>query len=196
MNVPAPREKIKQAVLDVAPRAAADRAEQACRRRRVRFSAGPDDVMEMFAVLPAVQGVRLQGSLDVAAARARTPGDERTADERRIDALVDAVVAAVDAGESPDPAVVAWLPDRPGGQAGPSKQEPRSRPRSGPPVEVIVTVPLETLTGESDRPGHLSRYGPITADLARGMAWGVADQGSWRCAVVDGEHGTLLGLGR
>ena len=59
-----------------------------------------------------------------------------------------------------------------------------------------MTVPLEVLTGASDGPGYLSRYGPISADLAREMAWQVAADGSWRCAVVDDTHGTLLGLGK
>ena len=32
--------------------------------------------------------------------------------------------------------------------------------------------------------------------IAAGMAREVAEHGTWRCAVVDGTHGTLLGLGR
>ena len=49
-----------------------------------------------------------------------------------------------------------------------------------------------TLLGLNEDPGLLAGYGPVSA----GMAREVAEYGTWRCAVVDGAHGTLLGLGR
>jgi Domain of unknown function (DUF222) len=56
---------------------------------------------------------------------------------------------------------------------------------------VTVTMSLETLLGLDDRAADLHGYGPIVA----GMARQVAAEGTWRCAITDGTHGTLLGLG-
>ena len=50
----------------------------------------------------------------------------------------------------------------------------------------------ETFLGLNDDPGHLSGHGPVPAAMIRDLA----AQGTWRCAVVDDRHGTLLGLGR
>jgi hypothetical protein len=66
----------------------------------------------------------------------------------------------------------------------------QAAPRPQP--QVVVTVPMETLLGRSEAPGALAGYGPVAASIARE----VAERGTWRCAVVDGVHGTLLGLGR
>jgi hypothetical protein len=57
---------------------------------------------------------------------------------------------------------------------------------------IVVTVGLETLLGHNDAPADLAGYGPITAGMARDLA----TRGTWRCAVVDGDHGTILGVGR
>jgi hypothetical protein len=56
---------------------------------------------------------------------------------------------------------------------------------------VLITISASTLTGEDDQPGYLQGHGPIVASMARQ----VATTGTWRCAVVDDTHGTLLGLG-
>lgn len=50
----------------------------------------------------------------------------------------------------------------------------------------------ETFLGLNDDPGQLSGYGPVPAAMIRDLG----DHGTWRCAVVDDQHGTLLGLGR
>jgi hypothetical protein len=71
---------------------------------------------------------------------------------------------------------------------GPFEGELTPRPQP----QVVVTVPMETLLGRSEAPGNLEGYGPVAASIARE----VAERGTWRCAVVDGVHGTLLGLGR
>jgi hypothetical protein len=56
---------------------------------------------------------------------------------------------------------------------------------------VLITISASTLTGDDDQPGHLQGHGPIVASMARQ----VAATGTWRCAIVDDTHGTLLGLG-
>jgi hypothetical protein len=64
--------------------------------------------------------------------------------------------------------------------------------RSTAEAQVIVTVTLETLLGLRSDPGWLQGYGPLPAAMVRE----VAASGTWRCAVIDDVHGTLLGLGR
>ncbi|WP_088289882.1 HNH endonuclease signature motif containing protein [Kineosporia sp. A_224] len=59
-------------------------------------------------------------------------------------------------------------------------------------VAVNVTVSAETLMGLVNDPGTLQGYGPIPADAVRDLA----RNGVFRCLVVDGEHGTVLGVGK
>ncbi|WP_143448671.1 DUF222 domain-containing protein [Kineosporia sp. A_224] len=59
-------------------------------------------------------------------------------------------------------------------------------------VTVNVTVSAETLMGLVDDPGTLHGYGPIPADAIRDLV----TNGVFRCLVVDGEHGTVLGVGK
>jgi hypothetical protein len=95
-------------------------------------------------------------------------------------------------------------------QAEPPSPEPRTPEPSAPPApntgqptapvrslrpkattEVLLTISAETLTGASDDPALLGGYGPIIASMARD----VAATGTWRCALTNGTHGTLDGLG-
>ncbi|MBI4940592.1 MAG: DUF222 domain-containing protein [Actinobacteria bacterium] len=59
-------------------------------------------------------------------------------------------------------------------------------------VTVNVTVSAETLMGLVDDPGALQGYGPIPADAIRDLV----RNGVFRCLVVDGEHGSVLGVGK
>jgi hypothetical protein len=60
-----------------------------------------------------------------------------------------------------------------------------------PDAQITVTISAATLTGDDNEPGELHGYGPIIADMARD----VAATGTWRCAILDTTHATLLGLG-
>src|SRR5215472_11898727 len=93
--------------------------------------------------------------------------DDRSADQRRADALVDVFARAL-----ADPS----LPEQHG-----------KRPA------IHVTVPLSTLPGCDNQPAHLDRYGPITAALARRLA---ADQSGTRRRLVTDDTGQLLDYGR
>jgi hypothetical protein len=60
-------------------------------------------------------------------------------------------------------------------------------------VEVAVTVPADTLLGISDRPGDLTGYGPISAEMARQLA---ADaHATWKRLLTDPVDGSLLDYG-
>ena len=65
------------------------------------------------------------------------------------------------------------------------------RGRSGSDPRVIVTISASTLIGLDHAPGYLHGFGPVVASMAKD----VAATGSWRCAITDDGHGTLLGLG-
>ncbi len=58
-------------------------------------------------------------------------------------------------------------------------------------AQIVLTLSAETLLGLDEEPGYLQGYGPVIAAMARD----VAATGTWRCAVVNGRHGTLEGLG-
>ena len=173
-NVPALRRALARAVIDADPAAAGECADHANSERRVVFTPAPDGMSELWALLPAEGAIRAKAGLDALATAARSPGDDRSADQRRADALIDLLSAGV---------------SEPVGAVGPAAP-PGARAGRAP--EVVVTVSLETLLGLADDPAHLAGYGPVLADIARD----VAARGTWRCAVVDGTHGTLLGLGR
>ena len=65
------------------------------------------------------------------------------------------------------------------------------RGRSGGNPHITITIATGTLTGLDDHAGYLHGYGPIVASMARD----IAATGTWRCAITDDVHGTLLGLG-
>ncbi len=119
----------------------------------------------VWALLGAADMRLIDAVLDELARSAKSPGDARTHDQRRADALVGLFA---NAGDKLDAA--------------------GARPRR---PAVVVTMTLETAMGLSNDPADLVGVGPIPAAMARD----VAANGSWRCAVVDGVHGTLLGFG-
>ena len=98
------------------------------------------------------------------------PGDGRTREQRRADALVQLALDRL-AG------VCAHCGDAP------------AVPR---PV-INVTVALSTLLSLDARPAELAGHGPIPAELARALA--NDPNGTWRRLVTD-EHGTLVDVGR
>ncbi|WP_443022560.1 DUF222 domain-containing protein [Sinomonas sp.] len=60
-------------------------------------------------------------------------------------------------------------------------------------MEVVVTVPARTLSGETDTPGEILGYGPIDAQAARLLA---ADAATWTTMWVAPDSGAPLALGR
>jgi hypothetical protein len=59
---------------------------------------------------------------------------------------------------------------------------------------INVVVSADTLLGLDDQPGHLTGYGPITAETARRLA---ADQsGTWRQLLTDPDSGALLDISK
>jgi hypothetical protein len=128
------------AVLD--PDGAAARHKERKKERRVEVHPEDDGMAELSATLTAPEAEQIYHTLDVYAKACKTPGDTRTADQRRADALCDLIV---------DP-----------------RHHTTTNGKGG--VQVNVTVPASTLMGLDDQPADLAGYGPIPADLARELA--------------------------
>ena len=63
-------------------------------------------------------------------------------------------------------------------------------------VNLNITMSLETWLGLRNDPARLEGWGLIPAETVRALIDSAGVDGSWRCAIVDGDHGTLLGLGK
>jgi Domain of unknown function (DUF222) len=138
---------VRRAVLALDPRGADERHEDALADRRVVLTPQPDGIIDLHALgLPAPAALAIADRIQAHAARLHerdaATGLERSADQRRADALIDLIT---DAGTEPAPAA--------------------ARPA------VNVTVALSTLLGVDDQPGELDGYGPIPAAVARALAF-------------------------
>jgi hypothetical protein len=158
---------LRRAVLAADPRRGEQRHADAVAERRVVFTPQDDGMSEVWALLPA-EGAALIGTVLDALACAKSPGETRSVDQRRADALVD-VFARVLA----DPA----LPEQHG-----------ARPA------IQVTVAASTLLNCDQQPAELAGYGPITAQAARRIA--ADESGTWRRLLTDPATGALLDYGR
>ena len=181
------RECLRRAVLRADPAGAGRRHRVRRLERRVEKSALDDGMGSLWAYLTGVESCAVFTRLTDIAHAAKVPGDGRSVDERRADALV-----ALCLGRDP-------LPRAPsGGPAGsPGCGSPGGSPRtgtagSGIAARVQVTVPVGTLIGLDDGPGGLAGYGPIPASVARALA----AEGTWRRLLTDPATGALLDYGR
>ncbi|HEY3089901.1 MAG TPA: DUF222 domain-containing protein, partial [Jatrophihabitantaceae bacterium] len=123
---------LRRAVIVVDPRRAEQRHQDAIAARRVVFTPQDDGVTELWALLPA-DGAALIETVLNSLGSAQT--DERSADQRRADALIDVFTRVL-----ADPN----LPEQHG-----------QRPA------INVTVPISTLLGRDEQPAELDGYGPI-----------------------------------
>ncbi|MGH8834787.1 MAG: DUF222 domain-containing protein [Actinomycetes bacterium] len=129
------------------------------------------------AYLPSDGMASLRAALDAAASAIRSdhPGDGRTMDQLRVDALVQMAQDSLRTG-------------RLGGDG----TGQRLATAHGQRPLIQVTVPFSTLLGLDDQPGELAGYGPIPASVTRRIA---AD-GTWRRLLTDLATGALLDYGK
>jgi hypothetical protein len=173
-TVPELRHAVMRAVIRHDPYGADDRHTAANYRRRVTTKALPDGMGSLWLYSTAQDVATIHACLAAVGDAAKTPEDNRPADARRVDALVDLCADVLDAGK--------WR-DRPL----PTQQ--RRRPH------VQVTVPITALLDPATTGGEaaeLSGYGPISATQAKTIA---ADA-TLRRLVCDPLSGTLLDYGR
>ncbi|WP_143448286.1 HNH endonuclease signature motif containing protein [Kineosporia sp. A_224] len=201
------------AVLAVDAEAEARRRERNRRGRRVSIQTGEDGEALFTAVGPGEAITAAYNGLDAAARYLRAQGDARTLDQLRHDLFVTgctsgylpvpAEVLPVPVGCVPADATLSTPPTtRPAGSETAGTPAASAEDQSVPAwftstwpdvqVAVNVTVSAETLMGLVDDPGTLNGYGPIPADAIRDLV----RNGVFRCLVVDGEHGTVLGVGK
>jgi Domain of unknown function (DUF222)/HNH endonuclease len=212
---------LRRAVLAAAPKTAEQAHVEAVADRRVVTAPDEHGMGTLWALLSAPDLLAVQALIRDRAHCYLTynPNDPRTADQRRADALVDlihlgaAVTRNTTAGAARDTASAGPVTTGPvtagpvttgpvtagpatsdtgGGGSSPAGAATPARTGRGGPV-IQVTVSLATLIGASEEPAELSRYGPISASMARQLA---ADPtGTWRRLVTD-PAGQLVDFGR
>ncbi|SHH53578.1 HNH endonuclease [Jatrophihabitans endophyticus] len=150
------RRSVRRAVASCDAAGVEERHERAMIDRRVCVTPTNDGMAELWALLPADGAASLLAALNGVAGR-RVAGDERTAGQRRADALV-----GLAAQQLTDPSLPAWQGRRPA---------------------VQVTVAATTLLGMDDEPAELDGFGPLPASIARAIA---ADpSGTWQRLLTD-----------
>ena len=159
------RAALARAVISIDPAAARGRHERATIERRVELWALPDGMAAIYAALPAADAIACHGWLTALAEKAKGPGDARTLDQRRADALADLAFTGLESGDLPR--------------------------RHGRPVQLQVAVAASTMLGLDDQPGELTGYGPITAEVARILA----GDATWRRILTDPASGAVLDVG-
>ena len=145
---------LRRAVIAADPRRAAQRHDETVAQRRVMFTPQDDGVTELWALLPADGAALIEAVLN---SLATGQTHDRSADQRRADALVDVFARVLG-----DPS----LPEQHG-----------QRPA------IQVTASLGTLLGCDNQPAELDGYGPITSAVARRLA--TDSSGAWRRLVTD-----------
>lgn len=164
-STPQLKRAAKRAVLQLDPASAEDRHQRSVADRHIRLAPADHGTSWLMALLPAAQAQLLYDRVD-AVARLAPVENSRTLDQRRADALVNAVLHGT-AGD---------LPTQQGHQPA-----------------INVTVALSTLIGQDEEPGWLDGYGPIPAGYARQLAHDPS--GTWRRLVTDPLSGQLLDYG-
>lgn len=174
ITVPELRQAVMRAVIRHDPHGADDRHDTAKTRRRVSTKAHPDGMGSLWLYSTAQDVATIHACLVAVGDASKCPDDDRTADARRVDAMVDLCADALDAGVWRDRTL-------------PTQQ--RRRPH------VQVTVPITALLDPRTTAGQvadLAGYGAITPSQARTIA---AD-GTLRRLICDPLSGSLLDYGR
>jgi Domain of unknown function (DUF222) len=167
------RQAIASAVMDVAPKKAKKRREDAARDARVeRWAEDSGNAALMGRELPPAEVLAADQRITAWAHELRRGGLDGDMDVLRARAYLDLLLDK-DSRPCPD------------GGPGQSDVTP-----GGFAVRGTLTVPLADLTGMADRPGQMGGIGPIDPWLARDLATAAArnPRTSW-CVTATDEHG-------
>ncbi|HJQ00333.1 MAG TPA: DUF222 domain-containing protein [Jatrophihabitans sp.] len=165
VTAPQLRRRVRRAALALDPSTAEQRHQLAVADRRVDYQPGEDGMASLTALLPAPEAQLLFTRLTTAAGLLPAE-DRRSLDQQRADLLIDAMLSGLPQDALP--------------------QVQGRRPA------IQVTVAADTLLGLDDQPGHLTGYGPITAQQARRLA--AEESGTWRRLLTDPDTGALLDI--
>lgn len=171
------RAKLARAAMAAAPKRAEELHAIAVADRKVVSRPDEHGTATLWCRLPAPDLLTVRAAIHHRADDylVLDPTDERTADQRRADALVELIELGAAAVDQPRTASATTIAEPH------SARRPRSNRRRGPVVQVVVG--LGTLLGDNDDPAELAGYGPIPASLARRIAADPA--GTWRRLVTD-----------
>ena len=173
------------------------RKERASAHRRVDLEPAQDGMCWLSAYLPLETGAAIDTRLEAIARSLQGPGEGRTINQLRADALADLLTDAACEG-------IAGLAPHPGpgcdGTAGlaPHPDAATGSPRPQGPIggvrtELIVTIPARTILGGSDAPGEIVGHGAIDCEAARLLA---SEASTWTRLYVDPDTGAPLAIGR
>ncbi len=164
------------------------RRTEAVKERRVDCY-GTHDGMGVLAVHAPIEVVQsLHNAARLTARALKAAGDERTLAQIETDTIIDALMIGFtnDSDQKPGGAPGVGVPGVGASGVGADRL-------GGIRPTVYVTVPVMTLLGHSDEPGHLDGYGPIDPDVARELA---ARAPSFTRLLTHPETGAVLSVGR
>jgi hypothetical protein len=214
------RDRVARAVIEVNPDATRKRREQAAKNARVEVIPEFSGNCQIAGrELPAAAALVADQNLTARAEELRRAGVPGGMDELRALAYLEALGAANPLEAIPgtpgtpgtDPGDTGDTPgDGPGGNGGSGPDGPRPAspsgigmaPGKGPAgfaARVNLTVTLPTLAGLEDRPGVLSRVGPVDPATARDLAAAAArdPRTTWCLTIIGPDHRPIAhGCGR
>jgi len=144
------RARLSRTCLELDPENAEDRYQVGVEQRRVVLSANPDTTANLLGYdLPPDLAAAAAKRIAWLARKAKTRNDPRTLDQIKADVFLDLLTGR---GQTIDGTAT-------GAPAG----------------QIDLVVDLNTLTGETDTPGHIPGFGPVTAEIARKTAGNQTD---------------------
>ena len=209
-------DRLRREVLALDPDGAGTRSALARSGRRVQLFPEEDAMATLRAQGPADAALAVYSCLDLMARHGCAPGDERTMDQRRYDALAWLVTthpaiagdsACQDVSAPAVPGVAPVHPEGPSPVATPNEDPALDSPGPGslgfrPPAPhgvgstgrmrplVQLTVSEATMLAVRQAPGHLAGYGPVCAEVARE----IASDADWRRLLTDPVTGAVLAM--
>ena len=195
LTPPGLRAAIARAVMEVAPKKAKERREQAAKDARVeRWMEDSGNAALMGCELPPAEVLAADQRITAWAKELGKAGLEGDMDQLRARAYLDLLLAK---DSRPRRSATA------GGDGGAASDSPDNGPGGAVPAgfvgRVTLTAPLATLAGLADRPGELGGLGPVDPWLARDLAAAAAHnpKTTWCVTVTDGKgHAVAHGCAR
>ncbi len=194
--------RLRRLAEDFHPEPLAARKAHATAFRRVDVEATKDGMCWITAHLPLEAGAAIDTRLEAVARSLQAPGEIRGIGQLRADVfrdlLLNGTLPGWDAGaDSPDGVAGSSRATSRAAEPGATRPAPAGSTSTGIAggvrMEVVVTVPARTLTGESEASAEILGYGALDAPAARLLA---AEAATWTTMWVHPGTGVPLGVGR
>ncbi|WP_314194282.1 DUF222 domain-containing protein [uncultured Arthrobacter sp.] len=149
--------------------------------RRLEYVPDRDGMAWLSAYLPADQGAGIWDRTTAAARALQGPAESRTLTQLRADVAAGWLLTPAQGSDGP-----------------PTGSVPADSTRAGdvpsPRAQVLVTVPVFSLLGQTEEPAVLDGYGPIPPSMARRLV--AEGGGSFLRVLTDPRDGAPLEIGR